>query len=230
VYTASGLRMYSHGLTSDRVRLRAAVDQTTVGALEEPPPPPSLTGFAGTRGAPPQPKALSRVQLASDELSGECRCGVCVPDTLTALAKALTGGMARHKSILFVGSDIALTASDPSGYCAAFIYPARDRLSRALDEANVTFHVVDPRGLESLGEAAELEAPIGRTDVNKNTLRQMTLAILPDYTGGRTVANNNKPADAIGRIFDEDRSYYVLGIAREPGAGGLTTVIRSRSA
>ena len=53
-----------------------------------------------------------------------------------------------------------------------------------------------------------------------NMLRQMTLAILPDYTGGRTVVNSNKPADAIARIFEEDRSYYVLGITRDPAAAG----------
>ena len=129
--------------------------------------------------------------------------------------------MARHKSILFVGSDIALTASDPAGYCAAFIYPARDRLTRALDEANVTFHVVDPRGLESFGNVAESEAPVEHTDMGTNMLREMTLAILPDYTGGRTVASSNKPADAIERIFEEDRAYYVLAVARDPAAAGV---------
>ncbi len=221
VYTASQLRTHSQGLTSDRARLRAAVDQTTVGAVDEPTPPPSLADFAATRGAPPPPKAQSRVQLASEELSGECRCGVCVPDTLTTLAKTLAGGMARHKSILFVGSDLALTSNDPTSYCAAYIYPARDRLTRALDEANVTFHVVDPRGLESLGETAELDAPIGRDDIGTDTLRKMILEILPDYTGGRTVTSSNRPADAVAPIFDESRSYYVLAVGRDPAVAGV---------
>jgi VWFA-related protein len=216
VYTASGLRMYSQGLTTDRVRLRAAVNLTTVGAVEEPPLPPSLSDFAESRGAPPKPKPQTRVQLAAEELSGACKCGLCVPDTLTALAKMLSGGMARHKSILFVGSDIALTSRDPTSYCAAYIYPARDRLTRALDEANVTFHVVDPRGLEALSETAELEAPIGHIDMGTDILRKMILEILPDYTGGRVVMNSNKPAAAIGPIFDESRSYYVLAVARDP--------------
>lgn len=216
VYTASGLRMYSQGLTTDRARLRAAVNLTTVGAVEEPPPPPSLAAFAQGRGAAPKPQAQSRVQLAAEELSGACICGRCVPDTLTALAKALSGGMARHKSILFVGSDLALTAQDPKSYCAAYIYPARDRLTRALDEANVTFHVVDPRGLEALSETAELEAPIGHTDMGSDILRKMILEILPDYTGGRTVTSSNRPQNAIGPIFDESRSYYVLAVGRDP--------------
>jgi hypothetical protein len=42
--------------------------------------------------------------------------------------------------------------------------------------------------------------------------------VLPDYTGGRLVVNTNKPAAAIGPIFDESRSYYVLAIARDPAA------------
>jgi VWFA-related protein len=221
VYTASGLRMYSQGLTADRARLHAAVELTTVGALEEPPPPPSIADFAATRGAPPPPKAQSRVQLTSEERSGECVCGVCVPDTLTALAKTLAGGMARHKSILFVGSDIALTARDPTSYCAAYIYPARDRLTRALDEANVTFHVVDPRGLEALSETAELDTAIEGVDMGTDILRKMTLEILPDYTGGRAVTNSNRPADAIAPIFDESRSYYVLAVGRDPAVSGV---------
>ena len=221
VYTASGLRMYSQGLTADRARLHAAVELTTVGALEEPPSPPSIADFAATRGASPPPKAQSRVQLTSEERSGECVCGVCVPDTLTALAKTLAGGMARHKSILFVGSDLALTARDPTSYCAAYIYPARDRLTRALDEANVTFHVVDPRGLEALSEAAELDAAIGGVDMGTDILRKMTLEILPDYTGGRAVTNSNRPADAIAPIFDESRSYYVLAVGRDAAVAGV---------
>ena len=221
VYTSFGLRMYSQGLTTDRARLRAAVNLTTVGAVEEPPPPPSLADFAKSRGAPPKPQAQTRVQLAAEELSGACKCGLCVPDTLTALAKMLSGGMARHKSILFVGSDIALTSKDSTSYCAAYIYPARDRLTRALDEANITFHVVDPRGLEALGETAELEAPIGHIDMGTDILRKMILEILPDYTGGRAVTSSNRPAAAIGPIFDESRSYYVLAVGRDPAVSGV---------
>jgi hypothetical protein len=40
--------------------------------------------------------------------------------------------------------------------------------------------------------------------------------VLPDYTGGRTVINNNQPEQKIDAIFDESRSYYVLAVARDP--------------
>jgi VWFA-related protein len=220
VFTAASLRKYSQGITADRARLHAAVNQIIVGALQEPPLPPTIAGAVAGRGAPQPGEPLRRVQLASDELSGECQCGVCVPDALAALASVLSGATARQKSILFIGSDIALAAQDPKGKCAAYIYPARERVTRALDAANVTFHVVDPRGLEGLGDTAELAAPGGHTDQAANLFRQSNLAILPDYTGGRVVLNGNTPADLIGPILDEGRAYYVLAVARDTAARG----------
>jgi VWFA-related protein len=221
VFTAAGLLRYSQGITADRARLRAAVAEALSGPLEEPPLPPSLADAVAAKGASQPRQPLNRVQLASEELSGECRCGVCVPDAITALAKQLSSPLMRHKSILFVGSDIAIASTDPKGDCAPYIYPARERLSRAIDEANVTFHAVDPRGLEGLGAAAELDRPPERTEGAANLFRQSSLAVLPDYTGGRAVLNTNKPADKIGEIFDESRSYYVLAIARDPAVPGV---------
>jgi VWFA-related protein len=206
VYTGAASRKYSQGLTGDRARLNAAANLLRLGALQEPPGPPSLAAAIASRGAPQSSQPDSRVPLASKEQLGECDCGLCVVNSLTALAKALTGAMGRQKSILFVGSDIAVasTIGAAGGRCAAYIYPARDRLTRALDAANVTFHSIDPSGLDPSGDL----------------FRQLSLAVLPDYTGGRTVVNTNKPEDAIGPIFDESRSYYVLAIARDPVVAG----------
>jgi hypothetical protein len=67
-------------------------------------------------------------------------------------------------------------STDPTGYSAAYTYPRRERLSRALDEANVTFHAVDPRGLEGLGDTPELDRPAGRTEQASNVFRQSTAA------------------------------------------------------
>ena len=223
VFTAAGLLKYSQGITADRGRLRAAVAEALGGALQEPPLPPTVAAASAGRGAMPARLPLNRVQLASEELSGECRCGVCVPDALTALAKKLASALMRHKSILFVGSDISIASTDPSGHCAAYVYPARERLSRALDEANVTFHAVDPRALEGLGDTAELDRPAGGAERAANLFRQSSLAVLPEYTGGRVVLNTNTPADKIGEIFDESRSYYVLAVARDPAVPGADT-------
>jgi VWFA-related protein len=220
VFTAAGLLKYSQGITADRARLRAAVAEALGGALQEPPLPSALAGAIAARGAPQPSQPLNRVGLASEELSGECKCGVCVPDALTSLARELSSPLMHHKSLLFVGSDIAIASTDPTGYCAAYIYPARERLSRALDTANVTFHAVDPRGLEGLGDSAELDRPAARAEQAANLFRQSSLAVLPDYTGGRVVLNSNNAADKIREIFDESRSYYVLAIARDPEVSG----------
>jgi VWFA-related protein len=195
VFTGAFARKYSQGITNDRARLHAAVEKALMGA-----------------------DTSRRVQLASEEQSGECPCGICVSDALIAITKTLALGMARHKSILFVGSDIAMASRNHGSTCESRIHSARERLSRALDEANVTFNVVDPRGLEPLGDSAESSGPIGNIDRDANVFREQSLAVLPDYTGGRVVLNNNKPEATIGAIFDESRAYYILAIPREPGA------------
>jgi VWFA-related protein len=215
VYTGAASRKYSQGLTDDRARLHAAANLKTFGQVVEPPSPPSLADTIAARGAPQPSGPLNRVQRASDERSGECYLGRCVIEILTALAKSLTGATGREKSILFVGSDIAVTTTQEGTHTAAYVYEARDRLTRALAEANVTFHVIDPRGLEALSDAAELDRPAGGAEAAANLSRQQTLAVLPDYTGGRTIVNSNRPQDAIDAIFDESRSYYVLAVARD---------------
>ena len=81
-------RMYSQGLTTDRAWLRAAVGQVKRGRARRAAAatlPLSTLLPPGARRL--RTKAQSRVQLTSEESSGECNCGVCVPDTLTALAK-----------------------------------------------------------------------------------------------------------------------------------------------
>jgi VWFA-related protein len=206
VYTGTVSRKFSQGLTVDRERLHAAANLTTFGAAHELPVMPSLPAAIASRGAQQTIQHVDSVPLASEERSGDCNCGICVLDSLTALAKTLTGATGREKSILFVGSDIAIASrvAAVGDYCAAYIYPARDRLMRALDGANVTFHVVDPLGFDPTADPA--------------MFRQSSLAVLPDYTGGRTVVNDNKPEGKISAIFDESRAYYVLAVARDPVA------------
>jgi VWFA-related protein len=209
VYTSRSSRKFSQGLTDDRQRLHAAVNQLSLGDLTAEPGVPSLAAAIASRGAPQKIDQLERaVPLTSAGLDADCPCGVCVIDGLTALAKSLGGAMGREKSILFVGSDIAIASQvartdlkDAGGYCEAYIYPARDKLTRALDAANVTFHVIDPHGIDPLEGIV--------------SFRVMSLGVLPDYTGGRTVIIN-KPEEKIGAIFDESRSYYVLAVARDP--------------
>ena len=201
VYTGITSRRLSQGITDDRERLLAAANRLTVTDLTAAPAVPSLGAAIASHGAPQKVDQFNRgVPLASAERGGDCNCGICVIDSLTALATSLAVTMGRQKSILFVGSDIAIASAAQGGYCAAYIYPARDKLTRALDAANVTFHVIDPHGLDPLEGIS---------------FRQESLRVLPDYTGGRAVIDNNAPEAKIGPIFDESRSYYVLAVARD---------------
>ena len=207
VHTGRVSRKFSQGLTDDRERLHAAANQTAFGAVHELPVMPSLDAAIASRGEHQMiGEANSVPPLASEERGGECDCGMCVIDSLTAVVKSLTGTMGREKSVLFIGSDIAIASQvertdlkNAGGRCQAYIYPARDKLTRALDAANVTFHTIDPHGLDP---------------IDGISFRQQSLAVLPDYTGGRTVINNNRPEQKIDAIFDESRSYYVLAVAR----------------
>jgi hypothetical protein len=47
--------------------------------------------------------------------------------------------------------------------------------------------------------------------------RQGNLAVLPDFTGGRTVLNMNDPQTVVPAIFEESQSYYLIGISRAEG-------------
>jgi VWFA-related protein len=206
VQTGRTSRKFSQGLTDDRERLRAAANVVTGSDVNAAPGAPSLSAAIASHGAPQKVDQLDRpVPLISEVRGGDCNCGICVIDSLTGLAKSLAGAMGRQKSILFVGSDIAIaaTVAAQGGYCAAYIYPARDKLTRALDAANVTFHVIDPHGLDPMEGIS---------------FRQESLRVLPDYTGGRAVIDNNRPETKVGPIFDESRSYYVLAVVRDRAA------------
>lgn len=97
---------------------------------------------------------------------------------------------------------------------------ARETVLRALDRANVTVHSIDPTGLET--PIAGVGAVERRLDaLRANTLRrQDNLAVLPSYTGGRTVRDTNEPGKIIPRIFAETSSYYLLGFERREAAPG----------
>jgi VWFA-related protein len=204
VYTGRVSRKYSQGLTADRDRLHASANLTTVSAVHAEPVMPSLDAAIASRGAHETIGEAESMPLSSGERGGECNCGVCVLDSLTALATSLGGAMGRETSILFIGTDIAVatTVDKRAEYCAAFIYPARDKLTRALAAANVTFHVLDPHGLDPLEGIS--------------SFRVMSLSVLPDETGGRAVISNNRPDEKVGPLFDESRWYYVLAVARDP--------------
>ena len=168
----------------------------------------------------------------SDPLStGACYCGLCVPETIAHVAEAVQDAPQR-KVLFFVGHDMTFQSARDD--CGFLLRKARDRMVRAIDVANLTIHVIDPSGLETITCAAKafctggpdsIEIP-GRGRVSgavarsladsarlaANNDRTATLMTLPGYTGGRTVLNTNAPAAAVPGIFAESASYYLLAI------------------
>jgi VWFA-related protein len=185
--------------SADKVRLRAAVDMPFVGLVA----PPVMSARDGLVKAPPE--------LAH---TGDCLCGLCVLETLERVADALVSEGRYQKSILFIGSDI-LVQEQPQlgGDCSSLIKDARNKALRALDRANVTVHAIDPSGLETLSGGSDYRANSSENPA-RTLARQGNLAVLPSYTGGRTVTNTNTPDQIVPQIFEESRSYYLIGLQR----------------
>jgi hypothetical protein len=81
-------------------------------------------------------------------------------------------------------------------------------MARAAGLANMTIHVVDPVGLETL-----MTSPLGGASPDTIQTRQADLHQPADMTGGRTVLNTNTPETAVPAILDESQDYYLLGFA-----------------
>jgi VWFA-related protein len=186
--------------TSDRRRLHRTLDDPFMGLTN----PPDMTSGGLTRPLNP----------ALDSKAGECPLGQCVLEALTTVARALANDPRRQKIIFFVGSQIAFQDSDlqPDGQLSI----ERRHVMESLSRANVTVHVIDPRGLETLMTDAGQFRPdanvAGR--LQNNLARQSALGVLPGYTGGRTILNTNDPATQVPQLLDEGRIYYLLAFER----------------
>ncbi|HWB31340.1 MAG TPA: VWA domain-containing protein, partial [Vicinamibacterales bacterium] len=184
--------------TADRQRLYASIDRPFVGLVN----PPQMGPRGLSRGEP----ELLR--------TGDCLCGLCALESLTRVAAAMAGDMRRQKVLFFIGSNIIFQSDD---LCSLHLKIARERAFKALDRGNVTLHSIDPTGLETLASGADA-FPIDQRRLPSATLaRQGNLAVLPDYTGGRTVLNTNDPQAVVPAIFEESQSYYLIGIPRAEG-------------
>lgn len=100
-------------------------------------------------------------------------------------------------------------------------------------------HSIDPSGLTTLGPQTRAGALGGKQGENGPARRlqmiqsetaellrdQGSLQVLPDLTGGRTVANTNAPEEKVSEIFGETDAYYIIGF--EPGTPGQRVDQRS---
>lgn len=202
--TGFGTEGQSQSFTNDQDRLRAAVEAPFVGLVN----PPQMN-----------PSGLMRRPQADLAATGDCLCGLCVLETIARVADSMAAERSRHKAIFWIGSAIVLQDDTPymSMSCPA-LKEYRDRAMRALATANVTFHALDPSGVETLSLMADAFPGDRRRTRGENLQRQGNLAVLPEHTGGRTVLNTNHPEEAVPQIFRESSSYYLLGFTpTDPG-------------
>jgi VWFA-related protein len=204
MHTVGGSR--EQNLTQDRGKLLAAIRSDYMGL-----PVPSLLGGPGNRSG-----QVSESFGGPGVDNSQCPCGLCSLDTIRRIAESLVDLPARRKSVLFIGTNVqTLEELDPRDACPETNF-TRDRMLRALGVANLTVHTIDPTGLESLSIKAEdprraVVTPSIVGDRTQNLKRQGNLQSLAAETGGRAIANANKPQEAVASIINESSIYYALG-------------------
>ncbi len=184
--------------TSDRQRLNAAVDAPFMGLTKAPPTGPS--------------EGVDYIPTLEDSIS--CYCGICQWEAIARAANALRAETRRQKVLLFIARDLRVQVSAVESSCAFEVRYARERAFRALDRANIVVHSIDPSGLETLAATA---SGARRTSADANLFRQANLAVIADYTGGRTVVSTNDPERLVPELFQETATYYLIGIPRAEG-------------
>jgi VWFA-related protein len=183
----------AQGFTRDLARLRAATSGPLGGLVDA---EAALTAIG---------------HATSGNERGECLEGICTLDAITRVADSLRD-VPRRKTLFLIAGRMAVERPSES----AEYRRAREAMLRALDLTNLTVHVVDPTGLETLAlDAARpsLERPSpDRTAINaENLRRQENLRYLPQRTGGRTLVNTNDPNALVAAVLGESSTYYTLG-------------------
>ena len=167
--------------TADRTRLRAAIRQPFANLPED-----------------------------DDGDAGDCACGVCSLQAIADIAEAIQDVHQRRKTIITVGTNIAIQSSNAA--CGTRLRAPRERALRALENGNVTVQAFDPTGLVTLMPAASELAPNVARASQQLLRRRGNLSVLPAHTGGRLMANTVRPRDSAAEVFRESDSYYVMGI------------------
>jgi VWFA-related protein len=209
----SGSAGKPQGFTKDHALLRAAINQPFAVALTD-----------------PHPDRNKRIIDPEGYESGECLCGLCTLDSLAQLGRTLRTVSQRPKVVLFIGTYVRTfegmrptplapvipgritpsASTAPGTECPARLHDARRTFERAMGEANVTVHVLDPVGIDT-----EPSTPLGPGRLRE---RLDSLPVIADITGGRTVTNTETPDAQVPSILDESRAYYVLGFSPSASA------------
>jgi VWFA-related protein len=138
-----------------------------------------------------------------------------VVDTLRQVVDYLAAIPARRKSVMLFTQGIApnLEALADSGAARGFV--GMERLLDASRAGNVAIYGIDPRALPFDDDSAMAAQPQpALIDFGIDGLRD-----LARITGGRALVNRSDLDTALGRIAQENRTYFLLGY-EPPRAGG----------
>ncbi|MCC7009712.1 MAG: VWA domain-containing protein [Acidobacteria bacterium] len=141
--------------------------------------------------------------------TGFCPCGngACAMEAIASAAEGIQDVGWRRKILLFVGRRLPLRGQ---GGCGSMIDAARRRALRASEAGNLTIHVIDPRGLDTLAPPASARGIVSRPPPGMDARRISGLLAVTSPTGGRLVTRND-PSAVLPEVFRESDAYYVLG-------------------
>jgi VWFA-related protein len=177
----------AQAFTTDRARLRAAIDSFTPGHTETP--------------------RLSHIPTRADwSLEYFFRSTL---ETLHLVAEALADARQRRKAVVYVSPGVPLGGAEMDAYTRRRLASALFREAR---RANANFYAVDPSGLVALeGEDPGANPPSPEAGPARQSRAYDFLYALASETGGLAIVNRNDFAASVNQIFTENALYYLLG-------------------
>ncbi len=213
IVTTGGAKGGSQEFTSSHQRLMRSVDQF-MGQKERSPTLERVDEYYRTQGMglggrPGDPSEAIRVYKARNTFT-----------VLKNVADYMAGIRGRRKAVVFFSEGIDYDIYDPinNQYASDIRGYGQDAIAAAT-RANVSYYAVDPRGLTSFDEGAEIGAlpndpslGLGLSALQDELrISQDSLRTLASETGGFAAVNSNDFSNSFGRIVRDNSSYYVLG-------------------
>jgi VWFA-related protein len=189
----------NQSFTADRSRLRAAVDSFV--------PHPNPIGCALRSG------------------------GGCDVSTLANVATSLRDAPSSRKILIYIGGGrnlAAMTDKALSSVDDVFSrFPAVGAMLTALQQANVTVYAFDPHGLRTRQPGADVRGSAAARPVMSPPPNEL-LRSFADSTGGRAFTDMNVPTKGVDDVFEENRSYYLIGFVSQFANDGRFRKLRVR--
>ena len=211
---------YAQDFTTERSRLRAAIDRFMPGVVY------GLPGTNERSDSYSFTSSLLTLNRVTEYLG-------TVPQrrkTIFYVSPGVPVDLQEASSVVLIGPgtsmadhDLALdlvdSLRDTERVQSRYAYGLRDALVRA-QHGNVNIYSIDPGGLGGLqfflqnrtSAGAPVEPPVA--SMQKASLHREYLKTVANNSGGRAIVDTNDLAGAVAGIFRENSAYYLLGTDR----------------